>query len=55
MLMISDTDMKKIAKQLPHIRDKTLKGINALRIIVVILLKLVRRYEKQLKEKNNEK
>jgi hypothetical protein len=52
MIEISDSDMRTIARQLPHIRDKTLRGINALRIIVLILWKLVRKYEKQLKEKN---
>ena len=50
-MYISDTDVRKIAKQLPHIRDKTLRGINALRIIVLILWKLVRRFEKEQKLK----
>ena len=51
MIEISDSDMRTIVRQLPHIRDKTLRGINALRIIVLILWKLVRRFEKEQKLK----
>ena len=44
---ISDNDMRRIMRYLPHIRDKTLRGENSLRLTILILYKLVRRYKKE--------
>ncbi len=48
MLMISDSDAKKISRLLPFRHDKTLRGINAERQISIILRKIKNKYDKRL-------